>query len=218
MPAHRKVQICDLEGKRLAIDASIWFVQFAHTPSGDVANEWYATEGFLRRILKLLFFGIRPVFVFDGQTPALKRKCVRERQARQDSLNIKKAAERLVHKVVVGDDSSYEWQDHTIAIDYQDEELEAIQESLLDKHKLLLETQKYDGQLTAIDWFRGLPVSEQFAHIERLQFEKRQQARLKYAKVTNEGNLLSFSETQVNSFVQQAIQKQEQKAELIKKN
>ena len=34
--------------------------------------------GFLRRITKLLFYGIKPVFVFDGGAPAIKRHCDRE--------------------------------------------------------------------------------------------------------------------------------------------
>lgn len=32
--------------------------------------------GFLRRICKLLFYGIKPVFVFDGGAPALKRMTI----------------------------------------------------------------------------------------------------------------------------------------------
>jgi 5'-3' exonuclease len=32
--------------------------------------------GFLRRINKLLFHGIKPVFVFDGGAPALKRATI----------------------------------------------------------------------------------------------------------------------------------------------
>lgn len=32
--------------------------------------------GFLRRINKLLFHGIKPVFVFDGGAPALKRSTI----------------------------------------------------------------------------------------------------------------------------------------------
>lgn len=63
-------------------------------------------DGFLRRIMKLLFFGIKPVFVFDGQTPALKKKTLDERRkARsklygQEEVNYKKAAERLLEAVV----------------------------------------------------------------------------------------------------------------------
>lgn len=32
--------------------------------------------GFLRRINKLLFHGIKPIFVFDGGAPALKRSTI----------------------------------------------------------------------------------------------------------------------------------------------
>lgn len=32
--------------------------------------------GFLRRINKLLFHGIKPVFVFDGGAPTLKRNTI----------------------------------------------------------------------------------------------------------------------------------------------
>jgi DNA excision repair protein ERCC-5 len=33
-------------------------------------------SGFLRRINKLLFHGIKPVFVFDGGAPVLKRSTI----------------------------------------------------------------------------------------------------------------------------------------------
>ncbi|KAH9481605.1 DNA repair protein rad13 [Psilocybe cubensis] len=39
--------------------------------------------GFLRRIAKLLFFGIKPVFVFDGGAPALKRSTLNERKKKK---------------------------------------------------------------------------------------------------------------------------------------
>lgn len=72
------------KGKRVAIDASIWMAQFRHasrkrprqgdfhTTSNDSHDE-SRLEGFLSRILKLLFYGIIPVFVFDGPASTLKR-------------------------------------------------------------------------------------------------------------------------------------------------
>lgn len=40
--------------------------------------------GFFRRICKLLFFGIKPVFVFDGGAPILKRQTISGRKARRE--------------------------------------------------------------------------------------------------------------------------------------
>ena len=40
--------------------------------------------GFFRRICKLLYFGIKPVFVFDGAAPLLKRETVRRRRMRRE--------------------------------------------------------------------------------------------------------------------------------------
>jgi hypothetical protein len=59
----------------MAIDSSIWIYQFQATMRDREGRALVNGHvlGFLRRISKLLFYGIRPVFVFDGGAPALKR-------------------------------------------------------------------------------------------------------------------------------------------------
>jgi DNA excision repair protein ERCC-5 len=54
--------------------------------------------GFFRRICKLLYLRIKPVFVFDGGTPALKRHTViaRRRQREQAQFRFRKTAEKLL--------------------------------------------------------------------------------------------------------------------------
>lgn len=64
-----------MEGKAMAIDSSIWIYQFQATmrdKDGRALSNAHVL-GFLRRICKLLFYGIKPVFVFDGGAPALKK-------------------------------------------------------------------------------------------------------------------------------------------------
>lgn len=67
-----------MEGKAMAIDSSIWIYQFQATMRDKEGRGLVNAHvlGFLRRICKLLFYGIKPVFVFDGGAPALKRATI----------------------------------------------------------------------------------------------------------------------------------------------
>lgn len=84
-PVARPVKLEALASKRLAIDASIWIYQFLKAMrdgEGNVLRHAHIV-GFFRRICKLLFFGIKPVFVFDGGAPALKKNTIMQRQQRR---------------------------------------------------------------------------------------------------------------------------------------
>ncbi|KLO08780.1 PIN domain-like protein, partial [Schizopora paradoxa] len=90
----------NMEGKSMAIDSSIWIYQFQATmrdKDGRVLVNAHLV-GFLRRICKLLFYGIRPVFVFDGGAPALKRMTISERKKKKlgAAESHHKLAERLL--------------------------------------------------------------------------------------------------------------------------
>lgn len=85
-PCARPTKIETLNRKRLAVDASIWIYQFLKAVRDKEGNALRNSHvvGFFRRICKLLFFGIKPVFVFDGGAPALKRSVIRERKRRRE--------------------------------------------------------------------------------------------------------------------------------------
>ncbi|CAH8267010.1 unnamed protein product [Arabidopsis lyrata] len=99
-PVGRRVSVETLANKRLAIDASIWMVQFIKAmrdENGDMVQNAHLI-GFFRRICKLLFLRTKPIFVFDGATPALKRRTViaRRRQRENAQTKIRKTAEKLL--------------------------------------------------------------------------------------------------------------------------
>ena len=89
LPTGRRISIETLTGKRLAIDASIWLTQFIKAnrdPETGAVRPAAHLIGFLRRICKLLYHGIRPIFVFDGATPQIKLREVRARRDRREKL------------------------------------------------------------------------------------------------------------------------------------
>eukprot|EP00924_Labyrinthula_sp_SR-Ha-C_P016040 maker-scaffold_4-snap-gene-17.49-mRNA-1 protein AED:0.05 eAED:0.07 QI:0/0/0/1/0.5/0.33/3/0/417 len=109
-PASRRVDIQTLHGKVLAVDISIWLIQFIYgrfrslyivlamkeRESGEIVRSAHIL-GTLRRILKLISHQIKPVFVFDGSVPALKKETIRRRRQlrqKQEKL-IKATAEKL---------------------------------------------------------------------------------------------------------------------------
>lgn len=85
-PCARPTNIATLNRKRLAVDASIWIYQFlkaVRDKEGHALRNSHVV-GFFRRICKLLWFGILPVFVFDGGAPALKRQTINNRARRRE--------------------------------------------------------------------------------------------------------------------------------------
>lgn len=99
-PTSRPVRLESLEEKKMAIDASIWIYQFLKAIRDDEGNAVKNSHvtGFFRRICKLLYFGIKPVFVFDGGVPVLKRNTIQARneirQGKRD--NAKTTARKLL--------------------------------------------------------------------------------------------------------------------------
>lgn len=85
-PCARPTNLATLNRKRLAVDASIWIYQFLKAVRDKEGNALRNSHvvGFFRRICKLLWYGIEPVFVFDGGAPVLKRQTIQGRKRRRE--------------------------------------------------------------------------------------------------------------------------------------
>src|SRR5947199_8324613 len=77
-PVARPVRLETLGNTKLAVDASIWLHQFLKAMRDKDGNALRNAHilGFFRRVCKLLFYNIKPVFVFDGGVPVLKRQTI----------------------------------------------------------------------------------------------------------------------------------------------
>ncbi|EMG45815.1 RAD2 DNA repair protein RAD2 [Candida maltosa Xu316] len=99
-PSARPVRLEALSRKKLAIDASIWIYQFLKAVRDQDGNSLPQSHiiGFFRRICKLLFFGILPVFVFDGGVPTLKKQTINQRRERRlkNETSTRETAQKLL--------------------------------------------------------------------------------------------------------------------------
>ncbi|NWR62904.1 ERCC5 protein, partial [Bucorvus abyssinicus] len=98
--AGRPINPETLEGKILAVDISIWLnqaIKGARDHGGNSIRNAHLLTLF-RRLCKLLFFRIRPVFVFDGEAPLLKRQTLAKRRQRKEVAisDSRKTAEKLL--------------------------------------------------------------------------------------------------------------------------
>ena len=55
-------------------------------------------DGIVKRILKLIYYGVKPIFVFDGKAPEIKRRTLVKRfKMRQErKINYQKLAQRII--------------------------------------------------------------------------------------------------------------------------
>ncbi|XP_015414690.1 PREDICTED: DNA repair protein complementing XP-G cells isoform X2 [Myotis davidii] len=89
-----------LEGKILAVDISIWLNQAlkgVRDRHGNAIENAHLLTLF-HRLCKLLFFRIRPIFVFDGDAPLLKKQTLAKRRQKKDlaTSDSKKTTEKLL--------------------------------------------------------------------------------------------------------------------------
>lgn len=89
-----------VRNKVLAVDISIWLTQFVKAmrdaEGAQVRNAHLL--GVFRRCIKLLFLSVRPVLVFDGATPALKRRTLASRRAQREkhAAKLRRLAEKML--------------------------------------------------------------------------------------------------------------------------
>ena len=98
-PAGRRVDADIVSYKTVAVDASIWMFHFVKAMRDESGNMIPGAHliGFFRRICKLMHLKARPVFVFDGPPPELKRRTLKQRLKIREQVetNVKKTAEKL---------------------------------------------------------------------------------------------------------------------------
>ncbi|CDO91935.1 unnamed protein product [Kluyveromyces dobzhanskii CBS 2104] len=113
-PTAKPVRLESLNERKMAVDASIWIYQFLkamRNKEGDALRNAHVV-GFFRRICKLLYYGIKPVFVFDGGVPTLKLNTIRERkerrQGKRDTANAtaRRLLARQIHQLQTDKESS----------------------------------------------------------------------------------------------------------------
>ena len=79
--AKKTKKLKEFSGKVLGIDTSIFFYKYLYGYNGDIL------EGFVRMILVLFKYNIKPIFIFDGKPPEEKNETIKSRVDKRNDLN-----------------------------------------------------------------------------------------------------------------------------------
>jgi DNA excision repair protein ERCC-5 len=82
-------------------DTSIWlnhFIKAMRDKKGNMISNAHI-KGLFSRVCKMLYFGVRPVFVFDGATPLLKKNTTARRQRAKETST--KKVQQLAEKILL---------------------------------------------------------------------------------------------------------------------
>ncbi|XP_063376597.1 DNA excision repair protein ERCC-5 homolog [Cydia fagiglandana] len=100
-PAGKPVPVETLENKVLAVDISIWLHQvvkgYQDAKGAPLPNAHLI--GLFQRLCKLLYFRIKPIFVFDGAFPELKKETIAKRQDSKNKYHSE--SERLKRELAI---------------------------------------------------------------------------------------------------------------------
>ncbi|XP_029652484.1 DNA repair protein complementing XP-G cells homolog isoform X1 [Octopus sinensis] len=103
-PVGKPVRLEALEGKILAIDVSLWLHQAAkgmRDRSGNPVPNAHLIVLF-NRVCKLLYYRIKPIFVFDGGVPVLKWQTLAHRREQKETAADKSGeiSNKLLHNIL----------------------------------------------------------------------------------------------------------------------
>ena len=185
-------QVCShdsLAGKVIAVDVSIWLYHFlkVHPERQDLV-----IAGLFGRIGRLLAWGVKPIFVFDGGVPELKKRVIEERRSGRDrgEREYQRLARKLLkQKLLLGDDQTTKRQANVIDVSPPIDwitQLEEPDESFYSSSEV--EEEDYSIDLEDIDIyspeFRKLP----FALQEQVILGSRKRARVDLESTINISN------------------------------
>ncbi len=160
--------------------------------------------GLVRRVCKLLYFDIKPVFVFDGGVPLLKKNTISERKSRRAEAEsrYKRLAKRMLKLrmslVALGVQPDEEQK----GVYEEKKEVENIEDSISSESDYdELDYEQLDGIDIESDEFKSLPLDLRqellMALKEKVFTEQMSRSRL----IVHEEDSLNFSKTQIESLV-----------------